>query len=199
MTDKQTKLARRRARAAEKRKTDQRIRVDDRVLVLEPKIVIRCGYPMGHRVAVREIMDKHGADLEEFMRKLGIRFDPDNRAHRRVLDELSYVYRRVKGFGGPERSIFTEDRPELTGKECVVVGRRVVTTGVYYAPSGGYDPWGESDYDPGGLSDPQHHVLFHIQPRDYTIRTKDELWIEAKHLQKIVPLPAANQSELIPF
>lgn len=66
---------------------------------------------------------------------------------------------RHRNFGGKSRQIYTEIG-ELLNRTAEVYGRRVVKTGTYYGPSGGYDSYsGEYDYEPGGLTDRKTHVL----------------------------------------
>lgn len=41
----------------------------------------------------------------------------------------------------------------------MLTGTKRCMTGKYYAPSGGYDYWGEYDYEPGGIDGPQHTIF----------------------------------------
>lgn len=111
--------------------------------------------------------------------------------HPKVAWTAAYLRAKGDGFGGNERTIHFEDMtywhsgqfmrlddPELTLTKCdpkafkpfveIVVSKRVVKTGTYYPPSGGYDSYSmEYDYECGGLIDMKTHVIIGTHSGDF--------------------------------
>jgi len=107
----------------------------------------------------------------------------------------AYLRAKDGGFGGTERSIHFKELtywhggqymelydPDFTLTKCdpkafkpfeeIVISKRVVKTGTYYGPSGGFDYYSmEYDYEGGGLSDIKTHVI--IQTHSGEFHTDD--------------------------
>jgi len=139
-------------------------RPGDRVRVLEPRRFVRCGYP--------KVPADYLPAAEELYRQLrtpdgqALRFG--NKAKGRILDALSYALAQEDHFGGPERTVHTEQDLSLLEGTYVVQEVRSVKTGRYYPPSGGsVDSWtGESDWEPGGLADEKVHRIARLKYQD---------------------------------
>ncbi|MFA6118092.1 MAG: hypothetical protein WC729_29165 [Sphingomonas sp.] len=138
-------------------------RPGDRVRVLEPRRFVRCGYP--------KVPADYAVAAEELYRQLRT---PDGQALRfgtkaegRILDALSYGLAQKDHFGGPERTVHTEQDLSLLEGTYIVQEVRSVKTGRYYPPSGGgTNYWGESDWEPGGLADEKVHRIARLKYSD---------------------------------
>ena len=191
-------------------------RPGDLFLVKEPVLVRRVGYPLGRAEAEKHVTAALEPEIKGLFARLGAEIDGEKTATdmknagviwfdkaarevshwdmKRVVSGLASHWLKLKGFGGSLRSLHTyrEDslKPDM---ECQVVGRKTVKTGTRYATtSSGPDYNGEYDYEPGGLSDCQTHVLLEFRPvcaLDQLVATPTEdvpprLWIEAKNVTK---------------
>lgn len=176
-------------------------RRDDRVIIVEPQVVRRVGYPLGIAEGLKHV-ESHARDVAALLIKLGIKADGCFgdlylSAGLPVLDEginraLAYAWLKTQHFGGPERTIHTERLSELAGVECRVMGKRVVYTGrrVSGHTSYGYDGM---DSDPPYLAEATAHVLLSLWPialTDTLRSSSEEIEVQAAHV-KPAPDPAA--------
>lgn len=156
-------------------------RPGDRVVITNPLFVDRVGYP----VVWTDLYEKFQThpELRAAMIKLGI-------SHKNYMNHSSTsayqdTYEKSRnefakgcaramvyesGFGGSERSIHATLHEQYRSQEVEVISKRCVRTGNYYAPSGGYDYYGEWDHEDGGLSNARTHVLLTI-----------DVWMKRKH------------------
>lgn len=182
------------------------IRIGDEVEVINPIFVKRCGYPLCISDLEKELVDKHGDDIRDFLIKVGVCkkttydiFDNENNRPYipvKVLEEMARIMLRSRGFGGDERSLHTEEKTDVMGKRYSVLGRKVVKTGtrMHGSHSRSYD--GEYEYDPPYLADEKTHLLFFIDEstrfnsiysRVSEWKNKSGIgWIEAINLKKLV-------------
>jgi hypothetical protein len=114
--------------------------------------------------------------------------------NRKIIDVLAYEMIKFKGFGGTERTIHTEYKPELRGKLFKVMGTKMHMTGRYVPPYSNYDSWtGEYDYEPGYLEGQKSHRILLLDDvaygegciRFHDLFTNHELRIEECHVTKI--------------
>lgn len=154
------------------------IRENDRVRIVVPKIVTRVGYPKAVKDYLAQAEERYGAQLRKDI--------THEWAVGKVLQQIAYGLAKTDGFGGRERSLHLEEKPELLGQEFTVSGIRTVQTGTYYPPSGGYDAYnGDYDYEPGGLMNMKAHRLATGFSIGY-LRFSDSLpEIPVAHLEKI--------------
>lgn len=127
-------------------------RPGDLAVVVEPRPVLRVGYPKSYADYVREVETKR-ADVRAL---LGLPTNVRAKRHEdRVLKALAFARAGVDGFGGKERTVHLGEPVEkLRDKLVKIVSVRSVQTGNYYPPSGGGPNYfGEYDYEPGGLSE----------------------------------------------
>lgn len=109
-------------------------------------------------------------------------------AYDEILDALAYYILRERGYGGRERQLFTQYKPELLDKWGYVVGRKVYQTGVYNYPSPD-----EEYIEPAYLSRQKSHVVFDVDIHDessvfgqsYPCIFTDTVRIENINLQKL--------------
>lgn len=157
------------------------IRVGDSVRVVSPEFVVRVGYPRDvESYATPEVEDA----VAEMLTKLGCPSPYTKRGFRKVVDSVAYCLAKRNGFGGNERSLHLESKPELLNQVFVVDAVRTVMTGSYYPPSGGYGGYeGDYDWEPGGLSNAKAHRLLTLGPsfepleieRSHVVKSVDEL------------------------
>lgn len=172
----------------------------DRVRIVNPLIFVRCGYPLNKK-RVREtlITPEQEEAVRVMLRKFDLYYDypieellttPSKKdtVVEKILDVISGFLLLQHGFGGKERTIHTEERPELKGAILRVINKQVVKTGTYYAPSYTYDYYnGGHEWEPGGLNDMKTHVILEGIIDDSTIWTdKDSIKIEQCHVERVV-------------
>lgn len=167
-----------------------------------PQAFVRCDYPTSHQQIMEQLVsDKkivtsicelfaqaNGNDsrpvplpylkmvrIDEFRHEYGQHFH-------RVLSALAYHRLGTIGFGGKKKQIFTKDIVVDPEDRFIVIGKRTVVTGEYYAP---YHAGEDSEC--GGLTNQKHHVLLHLgactdnvvsKHDDGTPIKQTELWIE---------------------
>ena len=151
------------------------IRTDDVVRVVDPRIVLRVGYPKSPADYLADICEKHEAALREIFDyktarptlaaslaagfpgykapSIEDRVAEMPRPLRRSLWDLAYLACERDGFGGKERRVhLSEPMPDWKGAEFKVAGVRSAVEGDYYPPSRSYDHWsGAREDEPGGL------------------------------------------------
>ncbi|WP_372395228.1 hypothetical protein ABMY26_07095 (plasmid) [Azospirillum sp. HJ39] len=162
------------------------IRVGDKVRILDPRLFIRCGYPLCHKDVMADLEENRSADVQAVAEKFGIAGQGVVRD--RLVSALAYGILRSKRFGGYERSIhLTDPRDHLGGLVATVADKAVVVTGSYFPPSGHCD-----DYDPGGLDGAKSHVILTLYAWDDhhpdldRIRSSDSrIRIPASHVEKV--------------
>lgn len=178
------------------------IRLYDRVRILNPQVFLRCGYPLTKQM-IKDTMTKEQRDaIHELFKKFDINtqvpedvksclvFDYsvlDDKAYQLVLDVMAGVLLRKQGWGGHQRTIYTEHNPRFFNATGTVHGKKVVKTGTYRSGGGSYDYYsGGYDYDPPYLDGEETHVILEI----YTDFLGDypggyKLEIEKCHVEKI--------------
>ena len=150
------------------------IRADDVVRVVDPRIVLRVGYPKSPADYLSDICEKHEAALREIFgyktarptlaASLAVGF-PGYKAPsiedrvakmpqplRRSLWDLAYLACKRDGFGGKARRVhLSESMPDWEGAEFEVASVRSAMEGDYFPPYYGTTYEGECDNEPGGL------------------------------------------------
>ncbi len=182
-----------------KRKTKTpNIREGDRIRILNPEFVTRCGYPLDFTTEARRIEDENRGDIIDFLKSQGVDLrrknwphDIDERPINKIAKAIAYELIKQKGFGGDSRTLHTRTIAELKGTECKVMGKCFVKTGI--RSHGGVDWNGE--YEPPYLGDEKTHRILEldIQPYDYneqlTVMVYSKfgprLWIDADNVELI--------------
>ena len=180
------------------------IRIGDQVKIIKPEFVERVGYPMSFNQACQEVAEKYTDQINVFMSSLfpetsslnlarSLQSDwTKTRTFQKIVKALAYRYIGTNGFGGNERKIYTYLIDQEIWQYQEVMDKAVVKTGFYFPPGGGYDYWGEYDWEPGGLDKEKTHILLFI---GYGF-LKEEIiqmfsthkyhgWIEACNVEKI--------------
>lgn len=177
-------------------------RIYDRVRILNPEVFVRCGYPLTTEM-IKEAMTKEQLDaIHQMFDKFGILTDPaklanqvfgrmtldsvDDTAFNAVRNIIAGRILRQKGWGGPERKIYTERRENLLNATATVHGKRVVKTGEYvsgYSYRGYFDSY--DDYEPPRLDCEESHVILKVHTDYGTNYPSIEFEIEKCHVEKI--------------
>lgn len=173
-----------------------RIKVGDTIRVDAPHVFIRCGYPKTFESETAIVEQECKEDIEKFLRSQKIvpeslsARSPHNEAFSKIARALAYARIKRDGFGGRERSIYTQNLPEFTGKEFRVERVFHVKTGVYVAGSGHYfcGGSGEYDYDPPYLDKMVSHRILELNyilwPFEPHMKVAN-LCIEDKHVTRL--------------
>lgn len=151
------------------------IRENDRVRIVVPKIVTRVGYPKAVKDYLAQAEERYGAQLRKDI--------THEWAVGKVLQQIAYGLAKTDGFGGRERSLHLEEKPELLGQEFTVSGIRTVQTGTYYPPHSSETYYGEYDYEPGRLMNMKAHRL--ATGFGWFQFTSDRMEIPVAHLEKL--------------
>lgn len=102
------------------------IRKDDRVTIVNPEVVIRCGYPLSKKIVIDTIITPEQKEaVYALLRAFGIvppapiltdptdplGIIPQNTAtYDKIMDALAYDVLVKRQFGGKERKLFTEKK-----------------------------------------------------------------------------------------
>jgi hypothetical protein len=181
-------------RRRELKKDPKVIRPGDRVRVITPLQVIRCGYPKEPKDYLNETEKAiHLLEMNLFQPEQVKAFVASSRrfptyARRRLADRLSWALCMANGYGGSERTIHTQENLELLKKTFTVASIRTAMTGRYYPPSGGYNSYtGDSDWEPGGLANMKSHRIAKLAPEHgcYLIDPTTLPEVEVIHLEKL--------------
>ncbi len=137
------------------------IRTGDFVRIVEPRVVVRVGYPKCLKDYVPEaealFLPALRKALDDSKKVSRHALAKDGKSYKRIVYELAWMLARANGFGGYTRMLHFEEEPELKGRVCQVFAVRSVHTGERFAPSGS----GE-DYEPGGLENRKTHRLVEV-------------------------------------
>jgi len=154
------------------------IRVGDLVKVMNPRVFERCGYPMSFEDAVKEVENKYGDKIKEFIYSIedeartyvmGFTLDRNEITNNdptfnKIVRALAYNYLGRKKFGGRERKIYTKEVGHLLHRLVVVCKVRFVKTGFYMPGGGPYysyeDPYPE--YDQAYLDKEKTHKILSV-------------------------------------
>jgi hypothetical protein len=104
----------------------------DKVRIITPRVFVRCGYPMSLADAREEIakMRQDDKSIYDFITSFGIGLHYGN-TYGKIVNALAYGLLHARGFGGRERTIHTQERPDIKGLVYKVCEKRVVKTGTY--------------------------------------------------------------------
>lgn len=159
------------------------IRVGDDVRVINPEVVLRIGYPFDKELMKSKVIDSEKKNM--IHRLLGydaFMFDPFlkrmyDKSYDAILDEVAYFELHKRKFGGSERKIFTESRPDIDGKVFRVVKKSVAQTGVYTQCK----YYSDDDFDPPHLSQRKDHIILTLHGMTFN----QDFQIEVKNVEKI--------------
>ena len=168
-------------------------RKDDYIRIKNPIIVERVGYPLN----IQKVKDEHFSieekqKIEEFLRFFKVTSSDifevkPEKTRLSIVHALAMNKIQQLRWGGNARSLHLITDESLRDKEVYVVEKKMVKTGIRFAPSGYYDYDGEYNFEPGGLDNMKTHVLLGFYPpmvEREVFRTHDDLvWIEEKNVE----------------
>jgi len=154
------------------------IRENDLVKIVNPKLFIRCGYPLSKNIARKMAIEELNKIDDSVFISLGLLKKED----KIILCEISKLgeNKNIKGikswnkmvdliaenilferkFGGNNRSIYTLEIPEIKDKVFKVMSSKMVNTGFYHSGYSGYDYYGNWDgYQPYLEGIESHKIL----------------------------------------
>ncbi len=163
------------------------MRVGDTVKIINPEIVIRCGYPKSMLDAENELeselLEQYGMSVDEYIVN---RFGPRVKIGSLSFQEIrkGLIFSRLENtmrYGGDERIIIRQTRPQLLNMIATITKRKITYTGERRM-----DYWGTY------LSDRTAHVLFQLYPTIETVENLNlmeydyaPIWVEKMNLEKI--------------
>lgn len=175
------------------------IRIDDRVKIINPEVVIRWGYPLSKQIVKDTLITPEQKEATyALLRAFGVvppapilsnLFPQDTYLYDKVMDLLAYEILKQKQFGGRERKVYSERKESLLNATGYVVEKKVVQSGTYKSGGGSYSYDGDYDYTPPYLSVTKAHVLCRVYvdwKEGICMNINDEggVWIENVNLQK---------------
>jgi hypothetical protein len=148
------------------------IRRYDNVRIVHPNVFVRCGYPLTKKIMKERMTPEQLEAVVTMFKAFGIQSRPEiafdlskkrESSYDKVIDIIAERMLFGEQWGGAERQIYTEHRPELKGQTFQVIGKRVVKTGTYQPASsyqGYYDMYPE--YEPAYLDGCETHVILEL-------------------------------------
>ncbi len=155
-------------------------KIGNSVIIRNPEIFVRCGYPLTKDMAVEEVKKIvgfngyifPGGQVDNSIVGKYNRFIRENlddapnfvkeSLYEFPLDQMANLYLQEKRWGGEERRVYTELKEEFRGIVGTVYQKRVVKSGTYVCGSGGYSYEGEYDYDPPYLANVKSHIILSL-------------------------------------
>lgn len=152
----------------------------DEVIIVEPLIFQRAGYPLSYAETIQRIDDIYGRQVADSLNSL---CHPTATmgwpAHlvgvwpgllNEVLHDMTKAELAHHGYGGRDRTIHAKADERFRGKKGRVIGKRVVKTGRRVPRSSGVCPWDDGGgYEPPYLSNVKSHVILEL-----------EVWLEER-------------------
>jgi hypothetical protein len=105
------------------------IRVGDKVKIINPEVFVRTGYPLTtDMIKESHITNEQKQLLDKLMettgnRKYTLYTDNINTEYDRLEHVFSTILLKSKGFGGNERKVHTETKPEYKDKIGAVISQ----------------------------------------------------------------------------
>ena len=150
-----------------KRNRKDRIKTKDIIVIKNPQMFVRCGYPLCLKDVISIIMSSHLSSVQKLISEV-LESDNDDsiicnskydKCSEDIIRALASEYIKNKNFGGKERRIHTIYDDSYMGKFAVVDDIKVRITGDYHKGYGGYSYDGEYDYCPPYLGNQKSHRI----------------------------------------
>jgi hypothetical protein len=144
------------------------IRVGDKVKIINPEVFVRTGYPLTtDMVKESHITDEQKQLMRGLLRTVGLNYNFSSGCYDREYDKLEHVFSTIvlksKGFGGNERSVHTETKPEYKDRIGTVISKRYVKVGTYNSATnyqGYFDDYPE--YEPAYLKNEKTVIIYNV-------------------------------------
>jgi hypothetical protein len=145
------------------------IRIGDKVKIINPEIFQRVGYPMTTQIIKEShITDEQRRLLDKLMETTGnhkyeLYKDVINPEYDKLEHVFSTIVLKSMGFGGDERNVHTETKPEYKDKIGTVISKRYVKVGTYNSATnyqGYFDDYPE--YEPAYLKNEKTVIIYNV-------------------------------------
>jgi hypothetical protein len=144
------------------------IRVGDKVKIINPEVFVRPGYPLTtDMIKESHITDEQKQLMRGLLRTVGLNYNFSSGCYDREYDKLEHVFSTIvlksKGFGGNERSVHTETKPEYKDRIGTVISKRYVKVGTYNSATsyqGYFDDYPE--YEPAYLKNEKTVIIYNV-------------------------------------
>lgn len=205
-----------------KRKLDPNIiRAGDYVRIIKPDMFVRCGYPLSKKQAMEDVSKLFGNVIDDLIYSIdhgdefltkdtdghyrwektitldGVEWKKD-KCYREIIGALAHRRLMHKRYGGNERTVHTENKPDLINMKATVVGIKFVQSGYYNTGYSGLSYEGEWDGEPAHLSNNKTHKILKLdfysnyEIDEYGVGqlvmladNSDFEWVEATNVKKI--------------
>jgi hypothetical protein len=170
-------------------------RVGEAVKIVTPETFLRVGYPKTKKDIEKELTPEQYSKIDDLLREFGLSNDGiyntdyiKTKVRAKVIDAIAYGVLYKQGYGGRDRTIHTENLPELAGRTARIQSKKVVRTGKYEPGTMGCDSDGYNDYDPAYLSNCKSHVILEL---DMINHSENKIWsgmrvqIEEKNVESV--------------
>jgi len=146
--------------------------IGEKVLVADPQVFIRCGYPLGISDGIQAVETDYEDKVIGFLRNISSQSTKmlpsrvERKACKNIMKELAVVWLHQRKFGGNLRAIHTEDDTRVTegNSPYEIATIRYVKTGLRDSGSV-YDSMSPEDYEGPSLYDQKtHRILGLVDP-----------------------------------
>lgn len=178
------------------------IREGDTVKIHTPHIFVRVGYSLTIDLVRKSFTEEQEKAVLDMLLSFGIRdYDIDivhggkclvwrkseDKEYDKLLNDIARFVMGKKGWGGSERKIYEEYKPDLYESVCRVIGKKIVKTGKHCSGYSCYDYYnGGYDYDPPYLANEETHIILELcQINNSENLMLDSFWINSKHVDKM--------------
>jgi hypothetical protein len=170
------------------------IRIGDKVKIINPEVYLRTGYPLTtDMIKESHITDEQRHLLDKLMETTGNRKcilygNNINFEYEKLEHVFSTIVLKSKGFGGNERKVHTETKPEYQDRIGTVMSKRYVKVGTYnsgHSHQGYYDEYPE--YEPPYLSYEKTVIIYNVSIGERDTIFNDYIEFPQSSVEKIVP------------
>jgi hypothetical protein len=170
------------------------IRVGDKVKIINPEVFVRTGYPLTtDMIKESHITNEQKQLLDKLMettgnRKYTLYTDNINTEYDRLEHVFSTILLKSKGFGGNERKVHTETKPEYKDKIGAVISKRYVKVGTYNSATsskGYFDDYIE--YEPAYLKNEKTVIIYNVSIGERDTIFSDYVEFPQSSVEKVVP------------
>ena len=130
--------------------------------------------------------------MRGLLRTVGLNYNFSSGCYDREYDKLEHVFSTIvlksKGFGGNERSVHTETKPEYKDRIGTVISKRYVKVGTYNSATshqGYYDDYPE--YEPAYLKNEKTVVIYNVSIDERDTIFNDYIEFPQSSIEKIFP------------
>jgi hypothetical protein len=147
-------------------------RVHDKIQIISPNIFVRCGYPLTKELAIKNLVTfKEKQKIADLVGVYLHNDDQDNlepiwdelsngnksSAYFDILDKFALLKMRQNNFGGSERKVYTEFKPEYLNATGTILSKKCVQSGIHHS-GGNYC----GEWEPSYLANQKTHIILEV-------------------------------------